>query len=76
MKTLTTNEWIKIKDGVHPWKDRRCLVRMSDDTRVDLEWNGYYWRDPKSHIRQRYNEDSVHPTHFLIYERFFEDKEY
>lgn len=74
MTALTTNEWIEIKPGVHPWEDREVLVRMSNGRLTTMEWNGYYWRDPITHIRQKYNEDGLHPTHFYIYEKFNEEK--
>ena len=74
MTALTTNEWIEIKPGVKPWKGREVLVRMSDGTKRTLVFNGVYWTDPQTHIRQQYHERGIHPTHFYIYEKFNEEK--
>lgn len=67
---LLTNEWY---DAVKrkPWRGREVLVQMSDGTKRTLAWNGMYWYDPATRIRQWFNEDGVHPAFFYIFERNF-----
>lgn len=68
---VTTNEWIKIAPGSPmPWKDREVLVRLSDGTKTTLVWNGMYWIDPVTRIRQRFFDGGLHPSHFYIFEKF------
>ena len=75
MTTLVTNEWT---DALRqkPWKDREVLCLMSDGTKRTLAWNGMYWYDPVTRIRQRYYEDGLHPTHFYIFENFIKTEDY
>ena len=66
--TVTTNEWIEIKEGVKPWKGREVLVRMSDGTKQTLVWNGMYWCEPLHRVRQFF-APQIYPTHFYIFEK-------
>lgn len=73
MTELVTNTWITIKPGVYPWQGREVMVRYSDGTKGFLKWNGFYWVDPRSNIRQIFDHSGIYPVKFYIYER---DPEY
>lgn len=65
---LLTNEWLPA-DGNKPWKGREVLVKMSDGTKRILAWNGVYWVDPATNIRQFFSHNSVYPVKFYIFEK-------
>ena len=68
MEQLTTNEWIDAT--LHkPWPGREVFVYLSNGTKVNLKWNGVYWVDPITNIKQNFYPDGLHPEYFFIYEK-------
>lgn len=72
---LCTNTWYSVRE-VLPWADKEVLCRMPDGTKRTLAWDGRSWYDPKTKIKQFFYYTSEQPTHFLIFEEFFDDKNY
>lgn len=64
---ILTNEWTRA-DVKKPPKDREVLVAFRDGVKMTLCWNGYYWCDPKTKIRQIYNE-GAEPKWWYMFEK-------
>lgn len=69
---ILTNEWTEVRCKMPP-RDREVLVSFGAGVRkVTLVWNGFYWVDPVTRIRQRYTPGHE-PRRWYMFERCVDD---
>lgn len=64
---IKVNEWTKFMDR-RPPVDRELLVAYADGRKQTLKWDGRYWYEPSTHVRQQYTQGHS-PVWWYMFEK-------
>ena len=67
MSAILTNTWMRAGRNCPP-RDREVLVAFDDGTKMTLVWDGHYWCEPRTKIRQIY-ADGLEPKWWYMFEK-------